>query len=116
MAKSFIELVVGSLDEKRDYRRIMNRVKALPDDYRYAFKNMQRYLYYTDLTDCGTLFNDLVELLEASAAQGKPVLEVIGSDVAGFCDELLRASTPGASTPREKLNRDIREHLNREGK
>lgn len=115
MGRSFIELIVGSLHEKSDYRRLMKRVKVLPDDYRFAFKNMQRYLYYSDLADCGTLFSDLAELLEAGAAQGKPVLDIIGSDVAGFCDALVSASAPDALTPRAKLNRDIHEHFHSGG-
>lgn len=116
MSKSLIELLVGDLGEKRAYRRFMKRVNALPKDYRYAFKKMQNYLYYTDLTGCETLFTDLVELLEASAAEGKPVLEVLGGDVAGFCDELVRASVPNAVTPREKLNKEILEHFHKGGK
>lgn len=116
MAKSFIELVVGSLDEKRAYRQYMKRVSALPKDYRYAFKRMQNYLYYSDLTGCEALFTDLVELLEASSAEGKPILDVVGADVAGFCDELVRVYAPNLPTPREKLNRDILKHFNREGR
>lgn len=116
MAKSMIELLVGSIDEKRAYRRFMKRVNALPKDYRYAFKKMRSYLYYSDLTGCETLFTDLVELLEASAAQGKPVLDVIGTDVSGFCDELVHASAPDRPTPQEKLNREVLKYFHREGK
>lgn len=116
MGKSFIELIVGNLDEKRAYRQFMKRVNALPKDYSYAFKKMQNYLYYADLTGCETLFTDLVELLEVSAADGKPVLDVVGTDVAGFCDELVHASAPNTLTPRAKLNKEIMEHLRKGGK
>lgn len=116
MAKSLIELVVGNLDEKRAYRRYMKRVNALPKDYRYAFQKMQHYLYNIDLTGCETLFPDLVELLEASAAEGKPILDVIGMDVAGFCDALVRASAPDTRTPREKFNQEILEHFRKGGR
>lgn len=114
MAKSWIALIVGNLDEKRAYRRFMKRVNALPKDYSYAFKKMRQYLYYTDLTECdGALFIDLVELLESSAAEGKAILDVVGEDVAGFCDELVRAAAPNALTPREKLNKEILEHFHK---
>lgn len=117
MKKSFVELVIGNLDEKRRYRQFMKRVKALPKEYRFAFKKMQHYLYYTDLSCCeGTLFADLVELLEASAAQGTPILEVVGNDVAAFCDELVHASSPNALTTKEKLNREIVSHFKKEEK
>lgn len=45
---------------------------------------------FTDLT----MFTDLVDLFEASAAEGREVLDVIGSDVGKFCDEFMRASIP----------------------
>lgn len=115
MAKSWILWMIGDLEEKRAYRRFMKRVNALPDEYRYAFKKMRNYLYNTDLTGCETVFADLVELLEASAAEGKPVLAVIGGDVAAFCDELVRASAPSAHTSRETLNQEILEHFHRKG-
>lgn len=116
MAKSCMELVIGDLEGKRAYRRFMKRVNALPKEYCYAFKKMRSYLYNTDLTGCDTLFPDLVELLEAAAAQGKPVLAVVGGDVATFCDELVRASAPDRHMPREKLNEEILKHFHREGK
>lgn len=116
MAKSFMELVIGDLEGKREYRRFMKRVKSLPKEYRCAFQKMRSYLYNTDLSGCDTLFPDLVELLEAAAAQGKPVLEVIGEDVAAFCDALVLASAPNALTPREKLNREIQAYFHREVK
>lgn len=116
MAKSFIEMIVGNLDDKREYRQFMKRVNALPKEYKFAFKKMRSYLYYTDITGCETLFLDLLELLEVSAAQGKPILEVIGTDVSGFCDELVHASNPDALTLREKLNKEISDHFHGGGK
>lgn len=116
MAKSIVQLIIGDLEGKRAYRRFMKRVNALPIDYRFAFKQMRSYLYYANLSGCETLFTDLVELLESAAARGLPVLEVVGSDVAAFCDELVRASAPDVPTPRERLNADILKHFHREGK
>lgn len=108
MAKSFIELIVGSLDEKREYNEYIKRVKALPRDYRFAFKKIQSYLYNVNLTGCDMkLFEALVELFEASASQGRAVIEIIGQDVAGFCDELVLASSQNGKTPGEKLNEEI---------
>lgn len=121
MSKSIIELVIGNLDEKREYKKYTKRVNALPKDYRFAFKKIRNYMYYTDLSGCEmSLFTDLVELFEASAAAGKPVLSITGTDVAVFCDELMRAASADKSTTREKLNMEIHEHfkdyLSKEGK
>lgn len=109
MAKSWVELVVGSLDEKREWRRLMKRVNALPEDYRFACKKILGYGY--NFGFCCITQSDLLELFEESAAAGRKVAEVIGKDTAAFCDELMRASVPDAQSAREKLNRDILEHF-----
>lgn len=115
MAKSFIELVVGDLGEKRDYRQFMKRVKALPRDYRYAFKKIQNYMYYFGDAVCDmTMYTDLLELLEVSAAEEKGVLDILGSDVAAFCDDLIRASASNTITTREKLNQEVLEYFYKE--
>ena len=116
MAKSILELLVGDLEEKRVYRAFMKRVNALPEDYRFAYKKMQNYLYSygSSNSDIGTfvdnstnMFTDLLELFEQNAAAGVPVQEVVGEDLAGFCDELAAAWAHAGSTTREKLNAEI---------
>ncbi len=112
MPKSFLELIVGSLDEKRAYRQLMKRVNALPKDYRFAYKKIQHYMYYFEASGCDMdMLTDLLDLFEASACEGKAVLDVLGSDVATFCDELIRATTQHGATTREKLNEDILNHF-----
>lgn len=56
---------------------------------------------------------DLIELFEVGTAEGKPVLDITGLDVASFCDELLRCARTYQADKREALNRDI---LNKLGK
>lgn len=114
MAKSFIELVIGSLDEKRVWRRFIKRVNGLPGDYRFAFKKILNY-FYNFGCDMAMLF-DLLELFEASVAEGKPVSDVIGSDAAAFCDEVIRASAADTINVREQFNKEILEHFHREEK
>ena len=50
---------------------------------------------------------ELIELFETSAADGKHVLEVTGEDVAGFCDEFIRDTKKWTDNYREKLNRNM---------
>ena len=120
---SAVKLVVGDLDDKRAYRQLMDRADALPEDYRYAFRKIRTYMYTVggsegnaDMFSDLSLFASLVELFEASAAEGKPVLEVTGSEVSRFADELMRASALNGETSREKLNREIKEYFDREGR
>lgn len=121
MLDSLIKLIIGDMEEKRAYKLMMKRVDALPKDYRFAFRKIQHYMYsvgspdddmtiFTDLT----MFTDLVDLFEASAAEGRQVLDVIGSDVGKFSDEVMRASVTNTQTSREKLNKEIMEKFKRE--
>lgn len=117
MPKSIIELVVGDLGEKRAYQQVMKRVNALPKDYRFTFKKIQHYVYTFGAVGCDlTMFGDLVDLFETSAAEGKAIVDVVGSDVAAFCDELIRVSTDHTTITREKLNQEILEHFCKGGK
>lgn len=122
MLDSIIKLLIGDMEEKRAYKQLMKRVGALPEDYRFAFRKIQHYMYSVGppggdmaiFTDLG-MFTDLVDLLEASAAEGKQVLDVIGNDVGAFCDEFMSAAAAGNENSRDKLNNEIMEKFNKRG-
>jgi DNA-binding ferritin-like protein (Dps family) len=106
------------IKEKREYRQHMARVDALPEDYQYVFKKIQRHMWMFAAGagyDMMKVHYDLIELFEEGAANGKSVLEVTGKDVAAFCDELLRSTQTYTGNWREKLNRDIAKRFGREG-
>lgn len=122
MLDSIIKLIIGDLGEKRVYKQFMKRVNALPKEYRFAFRKIEHYMYtvgppggdmtiFTDLT----MFTNLVDLFEASAAEGRQVLDVIGSDVGKFSDEFMRASGTDTETLRKKLNKEVMEKFSKEG-
>ena len=99
---------------KREYRRQMARVEALPEDYQYVFKKIQSHMWMFAAGsgyDMLKIHYDLIELFEAGAAEGKPVLEITGEDVAAFCDELLRSASTYTANWRESLNRGIQKKL-----
>ncbi|MDR1927159.1 MAG: DUF1048 domain-containing protein [Oscillospiraceae bacterium] len=102
------------VESKREYKRHMARVEALPEDYRYIFKKIQSHMWMFasgDGFDMMKVHYDLIELFELGAADGKRALEVTGADVAAFCDELLRSARTYTEDWREKLNREVREKL-----
>lgn len=119
MFDRIIKLAIGDLEGKKEYRQMMKRVSALPDDYRLAFKKIQNYMYNTGAPNGDTtiftdplVFENLVELFEASAANGKKLYEVIGSDVSQFADDFMDAhSIDSPKTVRQKLNREIAEYF-----
>ncbi|REE81038.1 DNA-binding ferritin-like protein (Dps family) [Paenibacillus taihuensis] len=94
------------IEGKKEWRAHVARVKALPKDYQIVYKEIQKYLFKVgpvDLTE-GGLLSGIVDLFEEGAASGKGVLEVTGSDVAGFCDELIKDSKTYADLYQESVD------------
>ncbi|MCP2638365.1 DUF1048 domain-containing protein [Microbacterium sp. HD4P20] len=80
------------IEGKKQWRAHTARVKALPPDYQIVYKELQRYLFKVgpvDLTE-GLLLSEIVDFFEQGVADGKGVRELIGPDVAAFCDGLIR--------------------------
>jgi len=100
------------IEDKKEYKKQMERVAALPEEYQFVFQKMQWYMWsFAGGTghDMMKIQDDLIELFEANAADGKHVLDVTGEDVVAFCDELLRDAQKWSDIYRIKLNRDIAE-------
>ncbi|MFF1923663.1 DUF1048 domain-containing protein [Streptomyces sp. NPDC058221] len=93
------------IEGKKQWRAHLARVKALPPDYRIVYKEMQRYLFKVgpvDLLD-GSLLPGIVDFFEEGVAAGKGVLELIGEDVAAFCDDLVKDSRTYADIYQESI-------------
>jgi len=86
------------IEGKKQWRAHLARVKALPLDYQIVYKEIQRYLFKVgpvDLTD-GHLLSGIVDFFEEGVVAGRAVLELIGNDVAAFCDDLVKDSRTDA--------------------
>ncbi|WP_052849716.1 DUF1048 domain-containing protein [Streptomyces avicenniae] len=93
------------VEGKKQWRAHVARVKALPPDYRIVYKEMQKYLFKVgpiDLPD-GPLLPGIVDFFEEGVAARKGVLELIGEDVAAFCDGLVMDSRTSADAYQESL-------------
>ena len=98
------------MEGKREYKEHVERVKALPEDYRFVFEKIQRYMWKHadgDGKDMMSLQYDLIGLFEEGAESSKHVLDITGEDVAGFCDELLKNVNTWTRSWPEKLNNDV---------
>jgi DNA-binding ferritin-like protein (Dps family) len=95
MAPRWIELVTGSLEQKREYRRYKARIDGLPEPYATAAKALQRYFMYnmgTPTDDSAlTMFGDFADLWERAAADGTPVRDIVGEDPVEFADAFVQA-------------------------
>jgi DNA-binding ferritin-like protein (Dps family) len=69
------------------------RVKALPQDYQMGYQEIQKYIFMAspaEHTDWMELLSGLIDLFEEGAALSKSMLEITGTDVAAFCEDLIR--------------------------
>lgn len=82
------------IEGKKKWRAHMARVKALPPDYQIVYKEIQRYLFKVGPIDVpdGGLLCGIVGFFEEGVAAGKGVVELIGKDVAAFCDDLAESA------------------------
>lgn len=93
------------IEGKKQWRAHLARVKALPPDYQIVYKEMQKYFFKigpVELTD-GSLLSDIVDFFEEGVAAGKGVLQLTGTDVAAFCDDLIKDSRTYADIYQESL-------------
>ncbi len=74
------------IEGKRQWRAHVARVKALPPDYRIVYREMQKYLF--KVGPIGPL-PGILDLFEQRAAAGRGVRQLVGDDVAAFCDNLI---------------------------
>lgn len=98
------------IEGKKEWRAHMARVKALPQDYQIVYKEIQKYLFKVGpvaLTEGTGLLSGIIDLFEEGAARGKGVLEVTGSDVAAFCDDLIKDSKTYADLCQESVDREV---------
>ncbi|WP_066399840.1 DUF1048 domain-containing protein [Neobacillus mesonae] len=108
---SIFEKIIGSLDDKREWKAMEARAKALPSEYHNAYNAIKKYFWTaggpTDWKDCSRIFGGILDLFEEGAAEGKKVTDLTGKDVAAFCDELVKDSKTWRDKYRTKLNDTI---------
>jgi DNA-binding ferritin-like protein (Dps family) len=96
MATKWIELVTGSLEQKKQYRQYKARLKALPEPYDAAAKALYRYFMYNggavmDGDVALTMMGDFVDLWERAAEDGTPVRAIVGEDPVEFAEAFVMA-------------------------
>lgn len=98
------------IEGKKEWRAHVARVKALPKDYQIVYNEIQKYFYKVgpvELSNGIGLLSGIVDLFEEGASMGKGVLEVTGSDVAAFCDDLIKDSKTYADIYQEFVNLEV---------
>lgn len=97
MAAKWIELVTGSLEQKKEWRRYRARIEALPEPHNTAANALQRYLMYCGgIIDGETslqMWRDFADLWERAVADGTPVRAIVGDDPVEFAEAFSQAYT-----------------------
>ena len=109
-----MEMFKKLIGDKREYKMMMARVDVLPEDYQYVFKKIQNYMWNFSAGNGMDMLHmqyELIDLFEASAAEGRQVLEITGEDVASFADGLVANAKTYFAKYREDLNQSILEQL-----
>lgn len=107
----FLDTIIGSIDEKKEWRRTEARAKALPAEYATAYKEIKSYIFTTSGIEKIQPIVALVDLFEEAAANKKRVLDITGPDVAAFVDELVRDEQTYFEKRRKKLNANVAKKL-----
>ena len=84
MTAKWIELITGSLEDKKTYKAAQARIDALTQPHRTAAKGVQRYIMQTCAPEDGPnlvrLIGDFADLWEGAVADGSSVRDVVGED------------------------------------
>ena len=78
-------------------------MRQLPASYRTAVDSLERYLNYLGKGGGGTsIYGDLIDLFEQSAANGTPIREIVGEDPVEFIETFVRNYPKGQWIIRER--------------
>jgi DNA-binding ferritin-like protein (Dps family) len=101
----YLEIVTGSFEDKRRYRQYKARIRQLPENYRTAVEAMERYLMYFgggDGSGWASMYEDLIDLFEQSAANGTPIRQIFGEDPVEFVEAFIQNYPEGQWRARER--------------
>ena len=95
MTAKWIETPTGPLEQKKQYRQNVSRLKKLPEPYAAAAAALQRYfLYQSGISDGEVLvamLGDLADLFEDAAANQTPLRDIVSTDPVNFAEEFTSA-------------------------
>ncbi len=103
--RQYLEVVTGPLEDKKRWRQYKARIRKLPENYRTAVEALERYLMLFgpgDGADAASMFEDLADLFEQSAADGTPIREIFGEDPVEFVEAFVRNYSVGRWISRER--------------
>ena len=112
---NFWEKITGN-DLRKEWKTFQARANKLPADYQAAWGKITANLWpYSDFTgrNLMPILDNVLGLLEETAADGQSVQEVLGDDIKGFCSALAgeKEAKSFRDKWREQLNHTIAKKL-----
>ena len=98
----FLTKVIG---EKKRWRQYKARTRQLPASYRATVEALERYLMCFGPGDGDTaasMFEDLADLFEESAANSTPIRAIVGENPVEFAEAFLGNYPKGSWISRER--------------
>jgi DNA-binding ferritin-like protein (Dps family) len=106
MIMSISKFAAKVIGDKRRWREYKARVRELPEPYRGAVEAFERYLMISggivDGDSAASLFENLADVFEQSAADATPIREIVGNDPAEFIEAFIRNYPEGDWRNRER--------------
>lgn len=107
------ELITGS-KMTRAWEGYKKRAEKLPADYQEAWKDINELLWQnSDFTGRNIMptIEGVLDFFEESVSEGLSVKTVLGSDLKGFCSELI--GEENANSFRDKWRKQLNRNVNR---
>ena len=106
MTARWIELITGSLEDKKRWRQYKARKEQLPATYRTAIDGLERYFMYAGAIAKGDvlvqMLEDLADLIERAAADATPIRDVVGEDPVEFAETFIQNYSDGQWVNKER--------------
>ncbi|HAX73363.1 MAG TPA: hypothetical protein DCY20_07555 [Firmicutes bacterium] len=99
-------------DMTKEFKSFELRAKKLPTDYQVAWEAIKSNLWaHSDFTgrNLMPIIQDVLSLLEETAANGQRAQEVLGDNLSGFCSDLI--GVDGANSFRDKWRKQLNKNV-----
>jgi DNA-binding ferritin-like protein (Dps family) len=100
-----MSIITKLIGDKRRWKQYKARTRQLPTSYHTAINALERYLMCFGPGDGDTaasMFEDLADLFEQSAANSTPIRAIVGEDPVEFAETFLRNYPEGSWIVRER--------------
>ena len=105
------------MEQKKEYKKIQQRVKKLPEDYQYVFKELEKRLWLeTEIFDeeLKIIYEDILSMFENGIKNNQNVCDIVGKNIYEFIDDTIKSLSNNKSKKQEeKINKKIEKIINK---